>query len=1191
MVVLKLSLFGPFQAQLHSHPITHFESDKVRALLAYLAVEAGRTHRRDALAGLLWPDRPDQAALTNLRHALSSLRKSIGDQQADPPYLRIDPGTIRFNPESDFWLDAAEFEKLTAGSQSPSATNLQVIERLQNAVALNNGDFLEGFSLRDSSLFEEWILIQREHYRQATVQALGTLAGFYEQGGDWVLALIYARHQVELDPLDEAAHRQIMRLLALSGQRSAALRQFEICRLRLHVELDVKPAQETVWLYERIKAGDILQAVRWKAPPRPATDQLPAPFVAREQELTHLNRHLDSALAGQGRIAFITGETGSGKTTLVWEFARRAMALDTSGGAALLVAAGNCNAFSGQGDPYLPFREILETLTGEIETRRASGVITPEQAQRLWDAFPDAIQALVETAPDLVGLFLPTDPMILRASTFAPGGAAWQTRLAELVERHKLAISPPSLEQIAFFEQVTGMLQVLARRHPLLLLLDDLQWADSGSISLLFHLGRRLAGCRILIVGAYRLDELAQDIQGERHPLKTVVNEFERDYGEILVDLQQAETRKFVDAYINTQPNRLDFGFREKLFQHTEGNALFTVELLRGMTERGDLVQDETGQWIERADLDWELLPARVEAVIAERIGRLSHECQSLLATASVEGEEFTAEVVARLQGVPEMEIIHCLGGPLKNEHALVRPQALQRVGRRRRSRYRFQHILFQKYLYSRLDPAERSRLHEAIGETLEALYADLAPELAVQLAWHFEQAELPERAVDYLLQAGNRAVQLSAHTEAIRHFMHAIALLQSLPENREQDQKELNLQSKLFVPLIGVRGWSSPEQTRAFNRMLELSRKIGQSPDDLQLFQHLYTMTAYHFGQGEFSRSAAFSEQLLSLAIQSQDPANEVVARMILGASKLFSGELAIALDYLEDAWALYDPDRLRPMTAITGIEVGVFLRCYQAVDWWMLGYPDRAWQTAQAMLSQAQNLDHPLSLDFANTFVVPMIFLLINGSLKSVQEPQARLQPVSESDRAFFNHFNEAMQGFIQVERGENREGIARMQRSLAGLPIAGIQIGRPALLYMLATAQLIAGQHEAGLASVQEILPLLENSNQYWLSGFYQLKGKLLVNKYPATVSGQELNEEILISSIQEAETCFLKAIEIARRQGAKSWELKATINLAHLWQQQGKEAAARQMLEALYSWFTEGFDTPDLIEARALLENLK
>ncbi len=148
--------------------------------------------------------------------------------------------------------------------------------------------------------------------------------------------------------------------------------------------------------------------------------------------------------------------------------------------------------------------------------------------------------------------------------------------------------------------------------------------------------------------------------------------------------------------------------------------------------------------------------------------------------------------------------------------------------------------------------------------------------------------------------------------------------------------------------------------------------------------------MTAYHFAQGEFSKSVALSEQLLSLARQSQDPADEVVARMILGANKLFSGELAHARDHLEQAWALYDPDRLRPMTAITGIEVGVFLRGYQAIVWWMLGYPDHAWQTAQAMLSQAQALNHPLSLDFAQAFVDPLIIFLIHGSLRAFKIPR---------------------------------------------------------------------------------------------------------------------------------------------------------------------------------------------------------
>jgi DNA-binding SARP family transcriptional activator/tetratricopeptide (TPR) repeat protein len=1189
---LKMTLFGSFQTQLHGQPITHFESDKVRALLAYLAVESSRSHRRETLAGLLWPDRPEQAAFTNLRHALSSLRKSIDDQTATSPIILVQPGTIRFSPESHSWLDVAEFDRLTAGCQSPTATNLEVIERLQNAVTLYVGDFLEGFSLKDSSLFEEWILIQREHYRKAAVQALAALASFYENYDDWGLALIYARRQVELEPLDETAHCQIMRLLALSGQRSAALRQFETCRHILFDELQVEPARETLRLYESIKEGEKLQPEHWKVLPQLAIEQLSVPFVAREKELAHLNHHLNSALAGHGRVVFITGEAGSGKTALAWEFARRAMTLDTSGGAALLVAAGNCNAFSGQGDPYLPFREILETLTGEIEARRASGVILPKHAQRLWAAFPDAIQALVETAPDLVGPFLPADPLILRASAFAPGGAAGQIHLAELVQRHRRATSPPHLEQVALFEQVTGMLQNLARRHPLLLLLDDLQWADSGSISLLFHLGRRLAGSRILIVGVYRPYGLARDKEGNRHPLETVVNEFERDYGEIIVDLSQTESRQFVDAYIDIQPNRLDPGFREMLYQHTEGNALFTVELLRGLQEQGDLVQDEAGRWTEGAYLDWGRLPARVEAVIAERIQRLPQKCQSLLATASVEGEEFTAEVVARLQGVAEMDIIQCLGGPLKNQYGLVRAQELQRVGRRRRSRYRFQHALFQIYLYNCLDPAERSRLHEAIGESLEILYAEQAPELAVQLAWHFEAAGLPERAVDYLLEAGNRAVQLSAYREAVDHFTHGIALLQSLPETRERNLKELNFQIKLFAPQMGIHGWAAPNQRRSsLNRMLELKSKIGEDLEDIQLSRSLAAIAIRHFVEGEFSKSAILGERLFSLSCQTQDPTVEVIAHWILGMNNLFMGELPNARDHLERAWALYDRDRLRPVMDFTGIELGVSLRGWQALVWWMLGFPERAWQFAQEMVSQAQALNHPMSLDYTLIGVLPVLMVLSYGRITDLHWLETTASMVSEYDRAFFKHFTEVLQGFVQVEQGETALGIARMNKSISKLQMSGIQIGRPFLYYLLAIASLMTNQLDQGLAIIEELSSLLEKSdNHYFLAGIHLLKGELLIAKHRAAKGDQGSTEGLLSPYIQEAEECFLEAIKVAKRQNAKSWELKSALSLARLWRQQGKSKQARAMLAEIYDWFTEGFEQTDLIEARALLEAL-
>ena len=232
----------------------------------------------------------------------------------------------------------------------------------------------------------------------------------------------------------------------------------------------------------------------------------------------------------------------------------------------------------------------------------------------------------------------------------------------------------------------------------------------------------------------------------------------------------------------SAEPNRLSAAFRAQLVRHTEGHPLFTVELLRGLQEGGDLVRDAEGCWVEGPALHWAKLPARVEAVIAERIGRLPDRCRALLAAASVEGEEFTAEIVARVLGVDESAIRQCLDGDLGDRHRLVAAVSLRRLGARKLSRYRFRHHLFQRYLYDHLDVVRRVNLHEAVGSALEALCGE-APDdldaLAPRLAWHFEMAGLLGRAATYYLQAGRRAARLAAHEDAIGHLTRGLALLE----------------------------------------------------------------------------------------------------------------------------------------------------------------------------------------------------------------------------------------------------------------------------------------------------------------------------------------------------------------------------------------------------------------------------
>ena len=298
--------------------------------------------------------------------------------------------------------------------------------------------------------------------------------------------------------------------------------------------------------------------------------------MARESELRQLDGYLHQALNGHGRAIFVTGEAGQGKTALIQTFADRAQDACPD----LVVGGGNCNAYTGLGDPYLPFREILAMLTADIDARVAAGAIGHEHARRLRRTLPLAAQALLRDGADLIGVFIPGAALLRRAIACVSQDGGWVDRLQELVELEATGAGARNLRQDDLFEQYTLVLQALARQVPLLLVVDDMQWADLGSISLLFHLGRRLAGSRILILGAYRPEEIALGRSGERHPVEPLVHEFRRDWGEIEVALDRAEGRQFVEALLDSEPNQLGAGFRETLYRQTRGHPLFTIELL-----------------------------------------------------------------------------------------------------------------------------------------------------------------------------------------------------------------------------------------------------------------------------------------------------------------------------------------------------------------------------------------------------------------------------------------------------------------------------------------------------------------------------------------------------------------------------------------------------------------------------------
>ena len=954
-----------------SGAVPRFRSRRTMALLGYLVAER-RPVAREFLSALFWPDEALSKGRANLSRELHNLIRIL------PDCWDLDRQTVAFVPSNGTFVDL--YTLLALEGQ----------EKWGEAVELLGGEFLEGLYLDDNLEFENWLLGERERWRGRAESILKHVIEGHTRRGRYTDALRQAQRLLQLAPWDEDTHRCIMRLLAWTGQRGAALRQFENCKWMLREELGVEPAFETIALYRQIRAGKLdlppqLPAFLTAEKARHAFER--PPFVGREFELAQLDGVLNEVLAGRGRMVFITGGPGRGKTALMDAFAQRSLEVYPD----LLIAKGNCNAYSGVGDPYLPYRDVMAMLTGDVEGRWDAGAITRDHAQRLWAALPLVIQTLLQHGPHLVDVLTPGESLLSRAMLAEPVGASWLPRLREHVNRR--GKGSQEVEQNYLFQQVTNVLHIVAREQPLLLIMDDIQWADAASISLLFHLGRRLmdSDSRLLIACAYRPEEVALGRpsassghpstgpstssgrgsgQVERHPLAKVLTEFKRTFGDVWVRLgraEEVEERRFMDALLDIEPNRLGERFRAALFDRTEGHPLFTIELLRAMKDKGDLLKDSNpdGAWIEGPTLDWDVLPARVEAVIAERINRLEPELQDILTIASVEGEVFTAQVVAKVRNMPERSVLRRLSEDLERRHRLVREQEEVYTGQRRMSRYRIDHAFFQDYLYKRLGQGEKRLLHGDVAVAMEKLYEGQLDEMAVQLAHHFHTADDYGRAFHYFTLAAERAARLYENGEAITHYTSAIQLAErvspdvislarlhrgrGLASERlgEFDQArtdhttilqiahaagEHQLEWRAFLDL--GRLWASRDYNQArdyFEAALELARRLGEPAF---LADSLNWMGNWCANDENPKRSAAYHREALAIFEDLGDRRELANTLDLLALANMLSGDLNTSVWYYNRAIEFFREldDRPRLASSLTGRATTVSALAYLA-------------------------------------------------------------------------------------------------------------------------------------------------------------------------------------------------------------------------------------------------------------------
>jgi predicted ATPase/DNA-binding winged helix-turn-helix (wHTH) protein len=862
-------------------------------------------------------------------------------------------------------------------------------------------------------------------------------------------------------------------------------------------------------------------------------------LVGRDVELTRLHGWLEKALNGERQLVFVIGEPGIGKTALVEAFLAQVAAAG-----ATWIGRGQCIEHYGAGEAYLPVLEALGRLCREPDGRRVRATL--KQAAPTWLVQMPAVLKAKE----------------LEALQRGVAGATKERMLRELAEA----------------------MEALTAKRPLVLWLEDLHWCDGSTLDWLAFVARREEPARLLVVGTYR----PVDVLVREHPLRGLKQELQThgDCAELQLDfLSTEEVAEYLTVRfpVGTTGRSSLHDLARAIHRRTDGNPLFMVNMVDYLVARGVLVQSD-GRWELKGRVDEMAggVPENLQQLIEQQIERLSPEAQRLLEVASVAGAEFSAAVVAagleaEIDAVEEQcEELARRGHFLRASGTAEWPDGTVAA------RYGFLHALYQEVLYHRLTARRRQRLHQQIGEREERGYGEQAREIAAELAMHFEQGRDYRRAIQYLQQAGENASRRSAYAEAINLLTKGLELLKTLPDATERTQQELSLQIALGPALMATKGYAASEVERAYGRARELCRQVGETP---QLFPVLLGLWRFYNARTEYQPARALAEQLLTLSQSGQDRALLVGAHHALGTTLYFLEEFVPARAQLEQGIALYDPQQHHFLAFLYGQDPGVACRCYASVILWNLGYPDQALKRSQEALALAQELSHPLSLAVALYWAFGVRSL--RGEGQAAQERAEALMTLSrEQGFPLWLALSTFWRGRVLVEQGQGEEGIAQMHQGLAAYRATGARYGQSVLLLRLAEACGKAGQREEGLNMLAEALAAVHETGEHFSEvELYRLKGELLLTQEgyrPQAIGHRE--------KIAEAEECFFKAIEIARRQSAKSLELRAVMSLARLWQQQDKKENARQMLAEIYNWFTEGFDTKDLQEAKALLEEL-
>ncbi len=688
-------------------------------------------------------------------------------------------------------------------------------------------------------------------------------------------------------------------------------------------------------------------------------------------------------------------------------------------------------------------------------------------------------------------------------------------------------------------------------KQPTVVIFEDLHWIDSESQALLDLLAESIANSRILLLVNYR-PEYSHAWGNKSY------------YSQLRLDALGHEGAQEMLSTLLGDGGELD-PVKRMVIERTEGNPFFIEEMLQALFDEGALVRN--GAVKVTRSLSQVRLPPTVQGILAARIDRLGPEQKELLQILAVMGRESPLGLIKKVASTGDAPLEQMLSALQAGEFIYEQP-SLAGV------EYTFKHALTQEVAYNLLLIERRKLLHERAGVALESMFAGRLEDHLDELAHHFSRSDNGAKAVEYLGRAGQQALQRSGYTDAISSLNVAIDLVQRCPDDPERIQRELLLQLVLGPALIAVKGWAASEVEQAYTHARELCERLGDPPE---LFPALFGLWVVYLLRGELRTAYELAEQLQRRAQSAHDPARLLYAQLALGETSFWMGELLRARQQLELAICLYDPERHRPLLfRYGGLDAEVSCLLHAASTLWQLGYPDQALKRGNEGLALAQTLSHPFSLAFAEYYFG--VLRQYRREARAAKETVGALVALStEHGLTHFLAWGTTLNGWAMAEQGRDEEGIAQIQEGLAESRAAEVELMRPYHLCLLAEACTETARIDDGLGALSEALAAAEeHEDRQYEAEMHRLKGELLLRQ------GE--------SNIAEVQKCFQRAIEIARKQSAKSLELRATLSLARLLEKQGHRHEARTMLTEIYNWFTEGFDTADLKGAKALLAEL-